>query len=1158
MLVLSVVASLVGSIPARSAVEGSGGMITSREISLDGSDWMIAADPNNVGKTEQWWQSPRTDAKATEVPKALQTIFPGYNGAAWYWREITVPTNPHAGGRYLLRFWDVDYYADVWVNGKLVGSHEGLQCPFSFDITDAVRAGKKNRIAVRVLYPGGAAIDGFTHGQTAHSWSYAHPGGGILDSIELVIVPAVWIEDLRVIPDPKTGKISIEANVRNAGAKVVRGGLELFVAAAQDGACIDSTSVTQELKPGDTLVKTQLRVTNPKLWNTADPYLYRVAGRVTMGGSASIDESSTRCGFRDFRFENGYFRLNGKRIFVRCAHQGPEGAEGVMTNADRALVLKEFATVKAMGFNMVRFIGRAPLRCQLEVADEMGLMVYEESSAAWMFHDSPKMGERFDRQVDGMIRRDRNHPSVVIWGLLNETGDGPVFQHAAKMLPLVRSLDDTRMVMLASGRFDAIPGYTNGLEIWKPAQGTIPSLVHNPMPHAIYAVPLWPTDSITLNPGGGGEYSVARWTAPATGEYAVSAEFRGTGAFSTSDVHLLAGGKSVYDGFINSRGWGDLCEYEGTVKLAVGETLDLVVGNAGSPSDVWTDITQVECTIKSSDGTSHDLAEDFSIAKNPSGPWSYGWLKAGPAPDSATFTAYAKPETMNFASLGGISNPGSKEWEDPLRDFHTYPRVPHRQLEIERLRTASIDNHPLFLSEYGIGSGVNWPRHLLQMESLGMESNWLANRIRGDYNALLGEWKRLKLDEAFPSPEDYFDKCIAKMGGQRKMGVNALRSNPRIVGYSQTGMHDPAAYGEGTIDVFRDAKPNSFDSQVDAFAPLRWCLFAEPVNAYRGQKVKLEAVISNEDVLKPGDYPARLQVLGPNDERIWEREVMVTIPAGEPPYAIPVFSDDVQIDGPTGKYRLTARLLKGGGAYGESVEFYVTDASDMPEVKTEVVLWGEDQELAERLEAMGVKAKPFTTGDQSKREVILVSGFPGGKGDAAAWRELAEHIARGSTAIFLSLDVFAKDGNPMGWLPAANKGTMGAVSEYTFPQLYNRDEWAKPHPIFAGLPTGVMDYTFYREIIPDVRFWGQDTPDEAVAGAFRTSMGYVSEQMLSVYKLGSGRYILNALRVRQALGQDPTAEHLLRNMLNYAARDAAKPVEPLPGDFESFLKVVGY
>jgi hypothetical protein len=114
--------------------------------------------------------------------------------------------------------------------------------------------------------------------------------------------------------------------------------------------------------------------------------------------------------------------------------------------------------------------------------------------------------------------------------------------------------------------------------------------------------------------------------------------------------------------------------------------------------------------------------------------------------------------------------------------------------------------------------------------------------------------------------------------------------------------------------------------------------------------------------------------------------------------------------------------------------------------------------------------------------------------------------------------------------------------------------------LFDGLPCGgLMDDTFYREIIPDYRYWGQEIPEEPVAGAIRTSCSsYHSELTLSVYKLGEGRFILNSLRVRPELGQDPTAERLLRNMLRYAAKDAEKPTAPVQPNQEEFFKSLEY
>lgn len=91
-----------------------------------------------------------------------------------------------------------------------------------------------------------------------------------------------------------------------------------------------------------------------------------------------------------------------------------------------------------------------------------------------------------------------------------------------------------------------------------------------------------------------------------------------------------------------------------------------------------------------------------------------------------------------------------------------------------------------------------------------------------------------------------------------------------------------------------------------------------------------------------------------------------------------------------------------------------------------------------------------------------------------------------------------------------------------------------------------MDYTFYREIIPDVIWSGQDAPSEVVAGVIKASQDYSSGLLVSVYHLGTGRFILNSLRIRQNLGRAPVAERLLRNMLRYAAREVNKPLAELP------------
>ncbi|MBM4095072.1 MAG: hypothetical protein FJ276_37535, partial [Planctomycetes bacterium] len=231
--VLSVAVLLVlGSGIARGGEPATAGSAppppSSTVVSLDGDQWLLATDPKNEGREAKWFEAPRPEAKPTKVPWIIQDAFPGYSGVAWYWREFVAPAHPHPDGRYLLRFWAVDYLADVWVNGRHAGGHEGAEGVFVLDVTDAVKPQQPNLLAVRVLNPNNERIDGIVLAETCH---YAksepfRPGltfnpGGIVDSVELLATPAVRVEDLAVRPDWKTGVIEVQANIRNASPATI-------------------------------------------------------------------------------------------------------------------------------------------------------------------------------------------------------------------------------------------------------------------------------------------------------------------------------------------------------------------------------------------------------------------------------------------------------------------------------------------------------------------------------------------------------------------------------------------------------------------------------------------------------------------------------------------------------------------------------------------------------------------------------------------------------------------------------------------------------------------------------------------------------------------------------------------------------------------------
>jgi hypothetical protein len=290
----------------------------------------------------------------------------------------------------------------------------------------------------------------------------------------------------------------------------------------------------------------------------------------------------------------------------------------------------------------------------------------------------------------------------------------------------------------------------------------------------------------------------------------------------------------------------------------------------------------------------------------------------------------------------------------------------------------------------------------------------------------------------------------------------------------------------------------------------------------------VEAVLANEDALAAGEYPVRLLVVGPRNKCIFQKTVHVAI-GKQGPFAVPVFAEDVVVDGPSGRYRFLASFARGGAATGGKTEFYVADPAELPAVKAEVVLASDDAELTKWLAEHGVRLRKPADRQSAAGEVILVSRTPPG------FDELWRRVRRGATAVFLSPDALQQGNQPLGRLPLANKGTATPIWGW----LYLKDEWAKRHPIFDGLPSGgLMDYTFYREIIPDLVLSGQDPPAEAVAGAIKASQDYSSGLMLAVYKLGAGHIILNTLLIRENLGTHPAADRLLLNLLRYAARDA--------------------
>ena len=446
--------------------------ICTQTFSLNGNSWRIATDSSNVGRQQEWSKNPPfSDSKQTKVPWVIQDIFHNYHGVVWYWREFETPKNLHHDGRYLLKFHAVDYLAEVWVNGKSLGGHEGSETPFSFDVTDLLNQGVTNLLVVRVLNPTYPPINGISLKDTpsgAKQYPYAgnaaYNSGGIIGDVELLAVPAVRLNDLFVVPDWKTGKVKIQAAILNTQSKATLSTLTFKISEARSGMAVAYENYGQEIEPGINRIEAEIQVPDHKLWSPDEPMLYRITASVQT--QASVDEQSVRIGFRDFRFEKGYFRLNGNRIFLNGANFSTHYPVGYTVPLNENMLRRDVINLKSLGFNFVRIPFGCPNSRVLDIYDELGILVQQEHFGCWQMgdyadHKYPKpnnindlLVNRFENSIRGVILRDRTHASLVMWGVLNEIPDGIIFRKAVDLLPSLRVLDSSRLFVLNSGRFD--------------------------------------------------------------------------------------------------------------------------------------------------------------------------------------------------------------------------------------------------------------------------------------------------------------------------------------------------------------------------------------------------------------------------------------------------------------------------------------------------------------------------------------------------------------------------------------------------------------------------------------------------------------------------------------------------------------------------------
>lgn len=357
-----------------------------------------------------------------------------YQFVSLYRRRFTLPAGLERG-RIFVDFGGVMTAATVTINGTQLGEYRGGYTPFSFDITPHITWEGENVLAVEVdsreradIPPFGGQIDYLTF-------------GGIYREVGLRLVPETFIANVFAKPiDVLSEQRRVDVQVLLDMGTTPAGTLRLEVE-MRDGDRV-LASAGQDLATGTTEVGLTLQnLGEVGLWDIDDPRLYQVVARLLLDGSV-IDEYSTRIGLRETRFTPEGFRLNGRQIKLRGLnrHQTyPFVGQAMPTRVQRrdALIVKH-----ELKCNIVRTSHYPQSIHFLDCCDEIGLLVFEEIPG-WQHVGDQEWQEIAVQNVGEMIRRDWNHPSIILWGVrINESRDNHDFYTRTNQV--AHELDDSR------------------------------------------------------------------------------------------------------------------------------------------------------------------------------------------------------------------------------------------------------------------------------------------------------------------------------------------------------------------------------------------------------------------------------------------------------------------------------------------------------------------------------------------------------------------------------------------------------------------------------------------------------------------------------------------------------------------------------------------
>ena len=420
---------------------------------LDVAGWQTVSVPQDWAIAQPFDKDSKTGGAGAFLP----------GGVSWYRHRLDLPA-ADSGKRVFVEFDGVMAHSKVWLNGHLLGERPNGHVSFGYELTPFVNFGGENVLAVRTD----------TSQQPASRW---YEGAGIYRKVRLVVEEPVHVArwgTYVTTPSVSTeqAQVRVQVKVQNQSVQTAATSVRIHLVAPDGHVAATGASQVQQLgAAADTGFDVRLTVRSPDRWDVGHPAMYRAVVEVLTGDKVR-DTDTVNFGIREFHFDAATgFWLNGRnfKLYGACLH-GDVGAFGIAVPAEA--YRERLQALQALGVNAIRAAHSPPSPEFLDEADKLGLLVMDEMFDMWSiakntydYHLDFAQWHVQDTRDNAM--RDRNHPSIILWGAGNEIRDTPKVELAKQELGSIIAAfheeDPSRPVTQALFRPNVSHDYEDGL-----------------------------------------------------------------------------------------------------------------------------------------------------------------------------------------------------------------------------------------------------------------------------------------------------------------------------------------------------------------------------------------------------------------------------------------------------------------------------------------------------------------------------------------------------------------------------------------------------------------------------------------------------------------------------------------------------------------------